>query len=213
MKILLVTPDDPQINAIQEIRTITSLHQVLVLNGKLSTREIYEVAQRGTLDALHFGLHGDDSGLLLGADKLETDDLLQIMRVSGVRLVYFNACNSGALGAFLVARGLPYAIVTNRQLDEADAWKMPLAFYEFLARQERAGVAVDIPLSFGQADSGDGLYSLLVSLPRISTLASVTEKVDRLEGRMRTMFYAMGLLAVVDIVTVSVFVWLLLVLR
>lgn len=189
MRVLLIVPNvQPGLDTVPEIRNITALHQVTVLNGNLTDREIYQTAQRGTFDIVHVGAHGD---------TYDRDDLLQIARVANAKLVFLNACNSGKIASFLVAHGITYVVSTNEELEDMHAWKFPLAFYEYIARQEHRGEVVSFPAAYGQADSGEGDYSLSVAVQHISTMAAITRRIDGLELRVNA---AIGLLLAVGLV-------------
>lgn len=176
MRVLLIVPTvQPSLDTVPEIRNITALHQVTVLNGNLTDREIYQTAQRGNFDIIHVGAHGD---------TYDRDDLLQIARVANAKLVFLNACNSGKIASYLVNRDVTYVVSTNEELEDMHAWKMPLAFYEYIARQEHRGEVVSFPAAYGQADSGNGDYSLSVAVQHISTMAAITRRIDGLELRV-----------------------------
>lgn len=189
MRVLLIVPNvQPGLDTVPEIRNITALHQVTVLNGNLTDREIYQTAQRGTFDIVHVGAHGD---------TYDRDDLLQIARVANAKLVFLNACNSGKIASFLVAHGITYVVSTNEELEDMHAWKYPLAFYEYIARQEHRGEVVSFPAAYGQADSGEGDYSLSVAVQHISTMAAITRRIDGLELRVNAalvLLLAVGLI-------------------
>ena len=189
MRVLLIVPTvQPAIDTVPEIRTITALHQVTVINGSVTIRELYQVAQRGNYEIIHFGTHGS---------TYTAEDILSIARVGGAHLVFLNACHTGRIASYLVAHGIPYAISTNVELSDTEAWKMPLAFYEYLVRQEHHGEVVSHPLAYGQADSGDGDYSLSVSIERISTLAKLHRRLEDLELKVNV---AIALLVVAVLV-------------
>lgn len=186
---MLIAPEErPAIDTVPEIRTLTSLHQVTVLHGIINSRELYNVAQRGNFDIIHIASH---------LDSIEREDLLHVARVSNTTLVFLNMCTGGALASFLVARGVPYAISANTELEDVDAWKVPLTFYEFVARQEKEREVVDFPAAYARADSGDGEYSLSVSVDRITTLAFVTKRLQQLEYKVNIslgLWFIMGLM-------------------
>jgi hypothetical protein len=196
MRILLIAPDVvPALDTIPEIRTITALHQVTVMNGKPTQRELYEVAQRGGYDVIHFGSH---------KDTYTAEDILNIARVAGVQLVFLNACYTGKIASSLVSHGIPYAISTNVELEDMNAWKFPLAFYEYIARQERQREVINYPAAYGQADNGDGEYSLSVAVTRILTMASITTKIQELEAKVNIAI-RVGLVLVVVALILALF--------
>lgn len=196
MKILLIVPDvTPRLDTVPEIRTLTSLHQVTVLSGNLSSRELYEAAQRGNYDIIHIGAH---------TDTLDREDVLQVARVASASLVVLNACSSGAMASFLVAHGIPYVISTNIELFDAEAWKMPLTFYEYVARQEHHGEVISFPSAFGKADTGDGDYSLSVSVERINTMSQVTQRIEALNYKLNV---TVVLLSAADVFVLILWFW------
>lgn len=191
MKILLLVPDvTPRLDTVPEIRSLTSLHQVTVLSGSLSNRELYEAAQRGNYDIIHVGAH---------TDTFHRDDLLQVARVSNASLVLLNACVAGALASFLVAHGVPYVVATNIELKDNEAWKMPVAFYEYLARQEHHQEIISFPKAFEKADTGDGDYSLLVSVQRLNTMAVISQQIETLNYKFNV---AVVLLSLSDLAVI-----------
>lgn len=176
MRVLLIVPTvQPAIDTVPEIRSITSLHQVTVVNGDVSIRELYQIAQRGNFDVIHFGTHGG---------TYQAEDILSLARVASASLVFLNACSTGRVASYLVAHGISYAISTNVELADMQAWKVPLSFYEYLARQEHAGEVLNYPVAYSQADSGDGDYSLSVSVERITTMAKLTRRIEELETKV-----------------------------
>lgn len=176
MRVLLIVPTvQPAIDTVPEIRSITSLHQVTVVNGDVSIRELYQIAQRGNFDVIHYGTHGS---------TYTAEDILSIARVASASLVFLNACNTGRVASYLVAHGISYAISTNVELADMEAWKVPLSFYEYLARQEHAGETLNFPIAYSRADSGDGDYSLSVSVERITTMAKLTRRIEELEMKV-----------------------------
>lgn len=187
MRVLLIVPESgasgPRLNTVPEVRRISAMHRVTILHGPVRVSEIYEYAQAGNYDVLHYGLHGDSKGISVGNELMDRDDLYQVAKLAGVHLVFFNACYSGALGSFLVARGIPFAISTNEEVADMDAWKMPLSFYEYLARDERRHRMPDVPSAYQDAEGGEGDYNLHVNWQVITPPARVT----RLEWAVATL--------------------------
>ena len=194
MRIMLLVPSvSPSLNQIPEIRTITSMHTALVLNGPVPLDEVYDHAQRGNYEIVHIGTH---------KDTYEKDDILQFSRMAGAKLVFLNQCYSGETGSYLVAHGIPFVIVTNVELEDREAWKMPKLFYEYLARMERTG-----PISYSEAyvkaDSGEGNHSFLVQLALLGVAESLERRVrvveDQVLGWRRLTLILIGVIATLSV--------------
>lgn len=194
VRILLIVPDvQPRLDTTPEIRTLTSLHQVTVLSGTLSNREIYAAAQSGNYQVIHIGAH---------ANTFRREDVLQVARVANAELVLLNACHTGAIASFLVSHKIRYVIATNIELENGEAWKMPLAFYEYLARQEKLGSAYSIPDAYVKADTGDGDY--------IITLDLSSKQANGVNGQdMRHALIGFFIFNAISTIVLSYFVWLL----
>lgn len=178
MRIMLIAPTvTPAINTIPEIRSITSTHTCLVLHGEIAIDEIYNHAQRGSYDIIHIGAH---------STTYDREDVLQFVRVSGASLVFLNACHSAEMGSFLVSRGVPFVICTNIELEDREAWKMPLTFYEYLARQERSMRQVSFANAYVQAEDGDGSHAFLVSIKLIGTWEVLDTRMSSVETKLHT---------------------------
>lgn len=200
MKILLIVGDvAPNLNFIPEIRHITGLHQALVLSGTVTDSDVFDHAQRGTFDVVHIGAH---------KETYDKEDLLKIARVANAKLVFLNQCNSGQIGSFLVSRGVAFCIVTNVELEDREAWKMPLIFYEYLSRQERNKEATSFATAYSQADSGDGEYSFLVHLSLLGVAEGLERRMTLVESKLDGGYrLALTLVAGIALLSVLLTIW------
>lgn len=161
LKILLVAPN-LGLNVTPEVRDLTTLHRVTVLSDAVTTRDVVQYA-RSNFDVIHFSTHSDERVVSLsGSDYLSDTDILQIARSSRAKLVFFNSCKAGRLAHYLVGHGVPLAVHTNMELEDADAWKFPLAFYDAVDRLGNTTPIVYVR-AFEEANDGEGLYGLAVS--------------------------------------------------
>ena len=184
MRVLLVAPDQPGINGIAEVRAITSQHRVMVLNGPVSVADVYDAARHGRYDILHFAAHSHDRELDLSAGEVMTpEDVAQVGRNAGAKLIFFNSCRSGLLADYVIRHGVAFAIHSNIELPDDDAWKMPSVFYDFVAEQ-RDRNAVDYASAFEQADAGDGVYGLSVAIDRCSSWEPLMVRLQASETRI-----------------------------
>lgn len=198
IRVLLVAPDQPGVNSIPEVRTITALLRVTVLNGTVTASDIYSEARHGKYHVLHFVTHSEDYIVQLSnGETLSPDDVAQIARLCSAQLIMFNSCRSGLMAAYAVAHDVPYAIHCNVELKEREAWKLPLAFYTLLAEQRTVDTPtapLDIPAAFYGADTREGLYGLMMRIEQFTATAKLMldiadqrEKLGRIEttlGRM-----------------------------
>lgn len=175
LRILLVAPEQNGIDSIPELRAITAAHQTTVMNGKVTVRDVYQEARQGAYHVIHWATHAHDRVLQLSAgETLSPEDLAQIGRMAGAQLMFFNSCRSGLLASYAVAHGIPFAVYANVDLPDAEAWKMPSAFYHRLAEQAtREGHTRDYAAAFVHADNGLGLYGFAGSPKTMSDWHSV----------------------------------------
>lgn len=183
----LVTTNVYGLNVTPEIRTITGMHRVTVLNGIVTAQDVYAACRGETRDVIHFATHSDEEHVLLSdGETLDAEDVAQIARMAHCRVLFFNSCRSAKLAAFAVGHGVPYAIATTVDLPDKDAWKTALSFYEYLREQMlqvHDPALVDIPLAFRQAVNGDGTYMLLTSIRRISEIADFLAEFQRVQAQ------------------------------
>ena len=178
LRVLLIAPDLPGIDSVPELRAITSIHQVVVLSGRVTARDIYQQARERPRSVLHIATHSrDDAVQLSDGELLAPEDVAQIGRLTGAELVFFNSCRSGLLANYAVRHGLDYAIYCNVDLQDGQAWKMPQAFYDFLHDQECA--IADYAAAFYRADSGQGVYGLAISPQMIHSWQTILEELKR----------------------------------
>jgi len=160
---------------------------------------MYGHAQRGNFEIVHVGTH---------KESISRDDILQISRVAGAKLVFLNSCNSAEIGSFLVAHGLNTCIATNVELEDREAWKMPLAFYEYLARQERQNQPVSFSTAYVQADGGDGDHSFLINLGLLSAWEGMEDRMVAIEGKVnRSIRWGLFMFAGAGLVSTILDLW------
>jgi hypothetical protein len=192
MQILLIVPDQPGINNIPEVRAITSLGRTVVLSGTVTAGDVYQTVRNKKFDIIHFATHGDESVQALSGDEtLSPEDVAQCARLAGAQLVFFSSCRSGLFASYVTRHGVQFAVHTNIELKDRDAWKLPSAFYDILSEAEGTGIALNYVEAFATADSGDGNYGLAMPLnieglaaPLLMQLKSTTRDVDNLTNRV-----------------------------
>lgn len=165
MRILLIAPNDPTINAIPEIRAISSKHHATILNGNVTLQTIDQYVRQG-YNIIHFAGHSNEEYVELSDGvKMEADDLVRFANMAGATLIFFNSCEAAKLAAYAVGHGIQYAIASTIKLvdstdpNHSEAWKFPSAFYSALDN----GKWRNIYMAFKAADSGDGEYAFLIS--------------------------------------------------
>lgn len=196
MNILLVAPDQININQTPEIRLISSQHRAYVLNNRVTLDDVYKAAET-PVDVIHFATHlgkgaGDSVTLSDGAD-MSMYEISQIVKISGARLVLFNICSAARLGNFISRHTDACAIYTTIDLPDNEAWKLPLAFYGRCSRLERQEGrelrTIEFYKIFTEIDDETGLYSWSSSLsynqsitePLEDTVAKQQEVMDHLQ--------------------------------
>lgn len=177
MRVLLVAPDNPDLNTVSEIRSITSKHHATVLSGPVSRVSLYDACRNAHYTALHFATHSTpDLVQLSGGDTLDSEDVAQLARMAHADLVIFNSCGAAAHAAYVVRHGVSYAIAATRSIPDSKAWSFASAFFDALAN----GSWRNIVEAYVRADNGDGEYTLsiapAVSLDRDDMLAELTAR-------------------------------------
>ena len=170
----MIAPEQPGINSIPEIRTITRLHHVSLLNGPVSKRDIYDACRNSTFQGIHIASHGSPDAICLSnAELLTGEDIAQLGRISEAVFVFSNTCMSAQMASYLVRHGITYVIHTTGDIKDAEAWKLPAAFYDVLQN----GHGKDVVGAFRVADSGDSDYELKIDPDLIDrALLALAEK-------------------------------------
>jgi hypothetical protein len=167
VKILLVAPDGLGVDAVSEVRRVQQYHDVASLYGTVTLDDIYRAVQEKSFDVIHFATHGGPDGVMLsGGVVLDAETIAQLTRLRETAGVFFSSCSTGKLGAYVVRHGARWAISSEVELSDAEAWKLAAAFYS----HQRNGHAKDFIGAFRLADGGDGDYALHISLDWIADL-------------------------------------------
>lgn len=171
MRVLIVAPDQPGINTIPEVRLIQAWHHTSTLNGRVTSEDIFRACQDTAFDVIHFATHGGPDGVLLSdGEVFSAEDVAQVARLRETGEVFFNACETGSIAAYVVSHGVRTAISAEREVEETQAWKLPAAYYS----ARRNGHSKDPVGAYVMASSGDGDYSLMVDPRWIIELQKAT---------------------------------------
>lgn len=199
LRILLIAPA-LGLHTTPEVRDLSSVHRVTVLSDAVTARDVFQAA-RGGFDVIHYSTHSSAQLVQLTGDILTDTDLLQVARMAGAKLVFFNSCHAGRLAHYLVGHGVPLAVHTNVELPDADAWKMPLAYYGAVDRLGNGRVAAYVR-AFADANDGEGLYGLAIAPDVALAWAALTQiaspaVVERPRWTWRQVWFMAGIVLVV----------------
>jgi hypothetical protein len=166
MRILLIAPDQPDINSIPEIRRLSEMHTTHVFNGPVSYDDLLDAVRHNEYDAIHFATHirADDyrklnSMALSGRDYIDLNRAVQLCKLGKTKLAFFNLCLAARFGAYLAQRAaVPFVIFTTVEIQDDHAWSTAVSFYERCRRVELSGQPMDYKELLESVDSGDGLY-------------------------------------------------------
>lgn len=167
MRVLLIAPNQSGIDSIPEIRNISELHRTFVLNGHVTCKDVYAAAKSGNFDAIHFATHlvNEDNRLktlaLSASEVLTLDDVVQVVKLAKASLVFFNLCLAARFGSYISRRTNASCVYTTIELEDAEAWKLPLGFYEETAKQEilaKTQVVFNYKDVFDSVDDESGIY-------------------------------------------------------
>ena len=173
LRILLVAPG-LGLQTTAEVRDLTTLHSVTVLSDVVTVRDVYQKAGGGRYEAIHYASHSNEQMVELSNNQFLIDnDLLQIARMSGAKLVFFNSCYAGRLAHYLVGHGVQLAVHTNLDIQDEEAWKFPLAFYGAVARLGNGRAAAYVH-AYQESSDGEGTYGLAISPDVASAWATLS---------------------------------------
>lgn len=165
VRVLVVAPDQPNVNSIPEIREISSKPnlQTTILNGPVTCQDVFRYC-KDKQDVIHFVTHGEADGLMLSDGLMSAADIAQSARIAGASVVFFNSCDSAELAGYIVSHGVVWALQGNTRIEDSNAWKIMLAFYAGLDSIEPVAVIRAMQVAF----DGTGTYGHTVSLDFLS---------------------------------------------
>ena len=69
-------------------------------------------------DIVHFMLHGSIDDLTVSGGRLTRNAVLQLVTLTGAKIVFLNACSSAGLGQMLVNAGVAVAIASVAEVED-----------------------------------------------------------------------------------------------
>jgi hypothetical protein len=209
ISVLLIAPSSANLDTDNEISYITSLEhlRVRILPGNISVKDFFSAAQ-GNYDIVHFAVHSTNTPqplIKINGEYLTPGDVTRFLRLTRAKLVFFNSCDSGIFATYATQEAVDWSIFTNRELPDAEAWKMPILFYECINRQIAEREVVNFPKAYKYAATNDATYGITANYEKAGTLL-VMRKISELE---RKMWLLLGVTTFNVIALLVVFFWLL----
>ncbi len=201
--VLVVAPDLAGVSQVPEVDAIGDLgYRVRLLQGEVDDRRLYRVAQDQRFDIVHFMLHGSIDDLTVSGGRLTRNAVLQLVTLTGAKIVFLNACSSAGLGQMLVNAGVAVAIASVAEVGDSAAWQTAVTFYAELARcgdvsraYKAACVGGDVLYVF----LSDGGYAALMARPVLEELRGLRGDMERsqaaqvgLRGDLRRLVWLVG---------------------
>lgn len=188
MNILLIAPDQPGINNIPEVRNMSEMHRVHVFNGTVDFESLHDAVRHNSYDAIHFATHMKADATALDIMALSSDDYIDLDRavslckLANARIAVFNLCLAARFAAYVVHRGIYFAIYTTVEIPDVDAWTLPVSFYERVRRAERQNTTtIDYYEILESINTGNGVYHWTASTNYFAGLITPIEsKIDAL---------------------------------
>ncbi len=113
MKVLIVAPLQPGIDARPEISAVATGHMVTILDGHVTAWRLEDTLREDQYDVIHFVQHGQAGLLQLSDRKVTLEWLVRILsHQRSLRLVFLNACDSVEIGA-AIHNATGCAVVAN----------------------------------------------------------------------------------------------------
>lgn len=132
MRVLVVAPQSNIDNMADWVASARG-HELTVLNGTVSTREVLGCVASGTYQIVHFATHGCPSALEMSDGQISEHLLEDAFRAAGnAELVVLGACASVGLGAELYMAGVPRVVSWRVDVDDKLAGEWARTFYSSL---------------------------------------------------------------------------------
>ena len=195
-EVLIVAPDGPGLNQVPEVDAIAELgYRVRLLQGEVDDQRLYKAVQDHRYDVVHFMCHGDFDAMEISGGRLTRNAVLQVVRLSGARIVFLNACNSVKLGQTLVNVGLAVVIASVVPVEDSAAWQTAVTFYSALARD--GDVARAYKLACGGGDVlyvmlSNGGYAGLMAKPVLDELKTLRDTIGEERAGAKMLRATMG---------------------
>jgi hypothetical protein len=142
------------------VRRIQAWHDCSTLYGNVTVEDVYRLCQEKQFDVIHFATHGGPDGIQLSKGvTMTSEEISQCLRLRETKGLFLNACRTGRVASYAVRHGATWAISSEIDLPDDQAWKLASAFYS----HQRNGNAKNFVGAYILADSGDGEYTLTVS--------------------------------------------------
>jgi hypothetical protein len=188
MKILLIAPENHDLRTLPEISSITISHNVRLLIERVTARMLFDLCASERYDVLHFAGHGGPDGILLSDNVLLTaDEIATLSRMSGARVIFFNACSTGRLAAYSIRHGAAFVFFAVVDLEDDKAWSKPTAFYRNATDTSDASLLAALAV----ADAGDSDYGYMVApsliIRYIDKIAEMQAQIDQLSSQFEQM--------------------------
>lgn len=206
MRVLVVAPD-LDLNARPEVRQIQRKHHVSVLDGPVTPEDIYNTCRDTAFNIIHFASHSNERGVLLSGGVVFTpEEIAQVARLHETECVIFNSCLSSRPAAYTIRHGVRYAIYSNIELLDTQAWKLMVGFYDSLQNGAKGNVLV----AFDKNDNGDGDYGINIDIRYVMSLQSSVSMLSTQGSKPFTrdemMRYSVALLVTCGLLTALIIV-------
>lgn len=132
MRVLVVAPKSNIDNMADWVASARG-HELTVLNGTVSTREVLASIASGQYQVVHLATHGCPTALAMSDGEISEHLLEDAFRAAGnVELVILGACASVSLGARLYMACVPRVVSWRVDVDDRIAGEWARAFYASL---------------------------------------------------------------------------------
>ena len=198
---------DTDLNVRPEIREIQRKHHVSTLDGPVTPEDIYNTCRDTAFNIIHFASHSNERGVLLSGGVVFTpEEIAQVARLHETECVIFNSCLSSRPAAYTIRHGVRYAIYSNIELLDTQAWKLMVGFYDSLQNGAKGNVLV----AFDKNDNGDGDYGINIDIRYVmslqSSVAMIATQTQKPFTREEMLRYATALLLACGLLTTLIIV-------
>lgn len=184
MRVLIVAPTTGFASSI-EIDSIAPSFETDIIAESVTLLRLLNRVKQKQYDILHFITHGTKEGLHLSNDEIAArEDIARMAKHTKARMVFLNACDSRAIGQYLVDVGIPSVVAHDREIADDDAVQIAGYFYNELAVN-----GGDLKAAYSVANPRDGTFSWLSNGnyrdPLLQELKELRQEVNKRNRALR----------------------------
>lgn len=161
---------------VQELANVLSSagNKIIILQSPVTRLEIYRALSNGRIDIVWFGAHSSEEGWVLdGGEEIKASEFAWFIKLCGATDVILNSCYSVRFVETLRDTANVVATISDRGVDDGEAWSTALYFGRALVVNE------DVQSAYDNVISGIGTqYQFFASRKKVMTMSAAKQQTD-----------------------------------